>query len=502
MLGTDNIIIIIIMDQQNNNDRDREIENETLRLLLESISAQNQESYGSSVPANQRVANASSSTEAAHDPMGSSLPCNPLAAGVPYKESLSVPTAPSNSAPHLVAYSNPLPAEALATGGATNRPFWAPFPQQATPSSLPSQQHNVVDTDDRAARVIAESLQQQTNPSLNNIPLDLRASPQPSPAPSGLSTVSQSLMEQQQQQQQQQQQEQEQQRLNSQMMLNMLLSQVYGQNPNSNMATLPPSWAALMQAAGKQQQQQQRHQSAIYSHGVPSNQHSGSSNWDPSQSFPMSSLAASSVHPNLHNQYLSTLFPYITLPSPASQATPNRAATALATTATPITSLNDYNNIMNSGAHRLMLQAEEDELRAKYERLAAEHRSHNNYTKMHESFPVKLHRLLQQVAAEGKEDIISWTFTGKAFKVHDRERFVKEIVPQYFRQKKISSFRRQLSMYGFDRIPRGPEEGSYQHKLFHRDRPDWAAQIVRIKDAPDSERSETWKPDFDDLNLL
>jgi len=39
-------------------------------------------------------------------------------------------------------------------------------------------------------------------------------------------------------------------------------------------------------------------------------------------------------------------------------------------------------------------------------------------------------------------------------------------MPLYFRQSKITSFQRQLNLYGFNRITQGPDRGGYYHELF------------------------------------
>lgn len=54
------------------------------------------------------------------------------------------------------------------------------------------------------------------------------------------------------------------------------------------------------------------------------------------------------------------------------------------------------------------------------------------------NLPLKLHALLQ---AEDSS-IVSWENGGKAFKVHDKERFVKEVMPKYFSTSNYQSFQR------------------------------------------------------------
>lgn len=100
----------------------------------------------------------------------------------------------------------------------------------------------------------------------------------------------------------------------------------------------------------------------------------------------------------------------------------------------------------------------------------------------HESFPEKLHRMLEETEELGRDDIVSFTAEGNAFEIHQPEAFVKEIVPKYFRHNKLTSFRRQLSMYGFRRMRGGQEPPAYTHELFLRGRPELCKQMVRVNE--------------------
>jgi hypothetical protein len=97
-----------------------------------------------------------------------------------------------------------------------------------------------------------------------------------------------------------------------------------------------------------------------------------------------------------------------------------------------------------------------------------------------EPFPEKLHRLLLEVEAAGRADVISFVANGRAFAIHKPDKFFKEIVPLYFRQSRLSSFKRQLNLYGFELINTGPARGGYYHELFVKDRSELCRRMRRV----------------------
>lgn len=97
-----------------------------------------------------------------------------------------------------------------------------------------------------------------------------------------------------------------------------------------------------------------------------------------------------------------------------------------------------------------------------------------------EPFPEKLHRLLQECEKRGESDVISFYSHGRAFCIHKVERFCREVMPRYFKQSRLSSFQRQLNLYGFTRITSGPDAGGYYHELFLKGRPALVIHMRRV----------------------
>jgi hypothetical protein len=87
-------------------------------------------------------------------------------------------------------------------------------------------------------------------------------------------------------------------------------------------------------------------------------------------------------------------------------------------------------------------------------------------------FPFKLHDMLEGLERDGLSHIVHWQPHGRAFLVRKPKAFVEQVIPKYFKQSKLTSFQRQLNLYGFRRISTsvGPDRGAYYHEYFLRGR--------------------------------
>jgi hypothetical protein len=101
-----------------------------------------------------------------------------------------------------------------------------------------------------------------------------------------------------------------------------------------------------------------------------------------------------------------------------------------------------------------------------------------------EPFPLKLHKIIELSEVEGYSSIISWLPHGRAFRIHNQNRFVELILPKYFFQSRFTSFQRQINIYGFRKLCRGADQGAYCNEFFLRGRPGLCIGIRRLKKKP------------------
>lgn len=96
-------------------------------------------------------------------------------------------------------------------------------------------------------------------------------------------------------------------------------------------------------------------------------------------------------------------------------------------------------------------------------------------------FPLKLHSLLDKAMAEGYGDVVSWQPHGRCFVVYKPKEFQDIVLPKFFNLSKLSSFQRQLNLYGFQRLTLGRDRGGYYHELFLRNKEFLACDIKRVQ---------------------
>lgn len=99
---------------------------------------------------------------------------------------------------------------------------------------------------------------------------------------------------------------------------------------------------------------------------------------------------------------------------------------------------------------------------------------------MPQQFPRRLYEMLEKetvLSETTSRKVISWSDSGKAFRIWDADEFAKTVLPKYFRTAKFSSFQRNLNLYGFCKIRRGPDQDMYAHSYFQRNEPDGLFQL-------------------------
>jgi len=95
------------------------------------------------------------------------------------------------------------------------------------------------------------------------------------------------------------------------------------------------------------------------------------------------------------------------------------------------------------------------------------------------NFPSKLHHILSDPEYQ---HVISWMPHGRAWKIHNKDLLVSEVVPKYFVQSKYQSFARQLNGWGFKRLQQaGNDFNAYYHECFLRGMPQLAVLMKRVK---------------------
>ena len=121
-------------------------------------------------------------------------------------------------------------------------------------------------------------------------------------------------------------------------------------------------------------------------------------------------------------------------------------------------------------------------------------------------FPFKLYQILEDAEKEGNTDIIAFQDDGCTFSVHNKARFLAEIVPRYFFTARYSSFKRQLNLYGFKYTVAGKNHApsffhpafikGKRHNLFSMKRKKQQAGSAAQAAKPDIERIKKYVKDL------
>mmetsp|Transcript_22739 Transcript_22739/g.47692 ORF Transcript_22739/g.47692 Transcript_22739/m.47692 type:complete len:121 (+) Transcript_22739:121-483(+) len=104
---------------------------------------------------------------------------------------------------------------------------------------------------------------------------------------------------------------------------------------------------------------------------------------------------------------------------------------------------------------------------------SSESYSRSNRKRRPPVFPKRLYDMLENAERDGYSHVISWMPDGKSFKIHvdgsldeEDEKAIIEILKRTFKQTRFKSFLRQLQLYGFERICKGPRRGECKHGLY------------------------------------
>ncbi|KAG7484195.1 hypothetical protein MATL_G00046650 [Megalops atlanticus] len=124
---------------------------------------------------------------------------------------------------------------------------------------------------------------------------------------------------------------------------------------------------------------------------------------------------------------------------------------------------------------------------------------------MKKNVPGFVSKLWTLVDNPGTNDVICWSLDGTNFRILDEQRFTKDVLPKYFKHSNLSSFVRQLNMYGFRKVisiegglvkPKNLSVLEFHHMYFQKGREDL---LDCIKRKVSSVRTEDTKISQEDM---
>mmetsp|Transcript_9632 Transcript_9632/g.19865 ORF Transcript_9632/g.19865 Transcript_9632/m.19865 type:complete len:1021 (+) Transcript_9632:140-3202(+) len=92
------------------------------------------------------------------------------------------------------------------------------------------------------------------------------------------------------------------------------------------------------------------------------------------------------------------------------------------------------------------------------------------------NFAAKMHAILIR---EELSNIITWMSHGRSWKIVNPDEFETKLLPVYFNHTKIASFYRQANGWGFRRMLKGSDKGSFYNENFLRGLPHLAKKMAR-----------------------
>ncbi|VDK39348.1 unnamed protein product [Taenia asiatica] len=104
------------------------------------------------------------------------------------------------------------------------------------------------------------------------------------------------------------------------------------------------------------------------------------------------------------------------------------------------------------------------------------------------NIPAFLNKLTSLVDDPNTDDLIYWDPSGRSFHIRDGNRLAKDVLPMLFKHNNLSSFIRQLNMYGFRKINRADsvvgfasdtEDMEFSHPYFQRNNVNLLSKIHR-----------------------
>jgi len=113
------------------------------------------------------------------------------------------------------------------------------------------------------------------------------------------------------------------------------------------------------------------------------------------------------------------------------------------------------------------------------------------------SFPEILYVMLFDAMKDRViQSIVSWQPHGRAFSVYQPELFSEMVLPRYFRHSNLSSFQKQLRIYGFRRAKKDSYRYSYFNNNFIRGLPQLVISVTRGKATRSKKIKTMSKSDF------